>query len=78
MNPTTSKNLHFVLSSTEDLKQAITELSGVFHVIPSASLDAELPLLSVEVDDDFPHLVDEVRRIVEANDPASTEVEQAG
>lgn len=76
MNSTTSKKLHFVMSTEDDLSSVVRELSGVHHVVPSATPDTGL-LLSVEIDDDYPDLIAEVRRIVAAHDPAPKELHES-
>jgi hypothetical protein len=75
VNSRSSKTFFFAMSTPDAVRDAIVRLSGVFHVVPSAAPEAEL-LLSVEVDDDYPELVDEVRGIVAEIDAASAELRE--
>ena len=73
----TGKRLHFVLSDTDALQQAVTDLSATFHVVPSAVPDTDPPLLAVEVDEDHLDLVVDVRTIVQTADPLAKELHES-
>ena len=74
MNSATSLWLRYAVSDDDALRALIVELTRMFHVVPSAVADSEAPVLAVEVDADYPDLVEEVRRVVVETDPAAQEM----
>jgi hypothetical protein len=74
LNSTTSIKLRFTMTDAEALTRAIIELTRVFHVVPSTVSDADEPVLSVEIDHDYPELADEVREIVASCGPGAREL----
>ncbi len=73
MDSRTSTTLVFRTSEDAASDELVRLLTGVFHAVPSAT-GPDGDLLTVEVDGDYPELVDEVRQLVLEGDPGATEV----
>lgn len=72
----TASVLMFSLSSEETRRLLVTKFSAVHHVVPAGLPELGKPLLSVEIDPDYPQLIEEVRTIVAEVDPGALELHQ--